>query len=41
MEAVESNGLLAKCPDGGQSLESGGDVGVHWTTSCKYTKMMV
>lgn len=38
MESMEVRGgdvLLGKCPDGGQSLQGGGDVGVHWTASCR------
>ena len=38
VEGMEVGGgyvLLGKCPDGGQSLQCGGDVGVHWTASCR------
>ena len=36
VEGMEVGGgyvLLGKCPDGGQSLQCGGDVGIHWTAS--------
>lgn len=38
VEVFDSDILLAKCPDGGEALEGGGDVGVHWTPSYKERK---
>ena len=37
VKAIDGYVLLPKRPDGGQTLKGGGDVRVHWTTSCKQT----
>jgi hypothetical protein len=34
VEVGDSNILLVKRSDDGQSLQGGGDVRVHWATSC-------
>ncbi len=33
MERVPHFVLHVECPDGGQSVQCGGDVRIHWTTS--------
>ena len=38
VEEVLCDWLFAQCPDGRQSLEGDGEVGVHWTTGYRDTQ---